>query len=243
MINIKKIQEKHFFQPNWHSIIINPYFIARHGLLNKIKLFANQNFSEKNILDIGCGIKPYRNLFSKTAIYTGIDIKGGGHYDQAKTVDQFYDGINIPFEENKFDAIICTQVLEHANDPDTLLKEINRVLKKDGQLFLTMPFVWNEHEIPFDFRRFTRYGHEKIFEKNNLKIEKIETTSGIFGVCGQLISAFIFESLGKKNKFLKVFISVILCFPIQLIFVVFDCIFKNSWITLDYAINAKKYDL
>ena len=55
MLDLKKISKKHFFQPVWYSLFINPYFIARYGLLKKIKVFAKQDFSGQKILDIGCG--------------------------------------------------------------------------------------------------------------------------------------------------------------------------------------------
>ena len=240
-LSLRKIIERNYYQPSWYSIIINPYYIARNGLLNKIKNFAASGFQNKNILDIGCGLKPYGDLFDSAQQYTGIDVQGGGHLDQAKSVDKFFDGVNIPFPDNSFEIIICTQVLEHCTDPHFLLKEASRVLKPGGVIFLTMPFVWSEHEIPYDFRRYTRYEHARIFKEANLSIEKIEETVGVFGVCGQLISAFISEKLGHNNKILKVIlVPVLLCFPVQLVFVVLDFIFRNSWITLDYCVTAKK---
>lgn len=236
---IKGIINRHFFQPAWYSVIINPYFIARRGLLLKIKKFSKADFSNKNILDIGCGIKPYQDLFN-AASYIGIDIEDGGHSNQAKVVDKFYNGVDIPYPNNSFEIVICTEVLEHVKEPEKLLTEIKRVLKTDGQVFLTMPFVWNEHEIPYDFNRFTRYQRRMIFEKSGLNIRSLEETTGVFRVCGQLISAFIFERLFIKNKPLKLLTAVILCFPVQILFIFLDFIFKNSWLTLDYAIIAKK---
>ncbi|MFA5886393.1 MAG: class I SAM-dependent methyltransferase [Patescibacteria group bacterium] len=236
---IKQIIDRHFFRPAWYSVLINPYFIARYGLLKKIKKFAAADFTSQTILDVGCGSKPYASLFPG-ATYIGIDIAGGGHFDQAKIVDKFYNGTTIPFPDNNFDAVICTEVLEHAGDPEKLLSEIRRVLKTNGQVFLTMPLVWSEHEIPNDFRRFTRYEHKRIFAKSGLTIEKLEETSGVFRVCGQLIAAFIFERLFLKNKPFKLLSALILCFPIQIIFIILDFIFRNSWLTLDYAITAKK---
>lgn len=236
---IKEIINSHFFRPSWYSVIINPYFVSRRGLLNKIKKFSRDDFSGKVILDVGCGIKPYKNLFNSNS-YIGIDIDYGGHTNQAKVVDKFYDGVNIPYGDNSFDVIICTEVMEHVKDPEKLLSEISRVLKSGGLMFFSMPFVWNEHEVPYDFQRFTSFKHQSIFEKADLNIQSIKGTGGVFRVCGQLISAFIFERLFVKNKLLKLLSAVILCFPIQLIFVLLDSIFKNSWITLDYVIIAKK---
>jgi len=131
---IKEIVNQHFFRPAWYSVIINPYFIARYGLLLKIKNFAKNDFSGKKILDVGCGIKPYKNLFNSSS-YVGIDIDYGGHNNQAKVVDKFYDGVNIPYDDNSFDIVICTEVMEHVVDPEKLLSEIHRVLKIGGRIF------------------------------------------------------------------------------------------------------------
>lgn len=234
-----KIINRHLFQPDWYSIVINPYFIVRRGLLKKVKGFAAADFSTKNILDLGCGLQPYRSLF-KAASYVGIDIEDGGHDIQAKIVDKFYDGQTIPYVDNSFEVVICTEVLEHVPEPTKLLGEIKRVLKPGGRLLLSMPFVWYEHEIPYDFNRFTSYQQELIFKQVGLTISKIEGTTGVFRTCGQLISAFIFERLFTNNKPLKALSAVLLCFPVQVIFITLDFIFKNSWLTLNYVIVAKK---
>lgn len=235
----KHIIKQHFYRPKWYSIIINPYFIVRRGLLKKITNYSKTTSSNQDILDVGCGAKPYRDLFI-TSSYIGIDIKGGGHSDQDKTVDKFYNGSDIPFPSDSFDVVICTEVLEHVNEPQKLLCEISRVLKTGGQLFLTMPFVWNEHEIPSDFYRFTRFEHQQLFKQSGLFILKLEETTGVFGVCGQLISAFIFENLFSKNKILKLLTAIIFCCPIQVFFIILDFIFRNSWITLNYSVIATK---
>lgn len=236
---IKEILNRHLFRPVWYSIIINPYFIIRRGLFKKIKQFAKSDFSNKNILDVGCGIKPYQSLFN-AASYIGIDIEGGGHKDRDKLPDKFFDGTTIPYPDNSFDAVICTEVLEHTPDPEKLLSEIKRVLKTGGDFYMTMPFVWYEHEIPFDFNRFTRYKIKSIFEKTGLNIIKLEENPGVFRVCGQLISAFTFERLFVKNKPLKMLVAIVLCFPIQLIFICLDSIFRNHWLSLNYIVTAKK---
>ncbi|MBL7057747.1 methyltransferase domain-containing protein [Patescibacteria group bacterium] len=237
---LKDIINKNFFNPNWYSITINPYYIARSGLFKKIRKFSLNEFSGKIILDVGCGNRPYKNLFKNYKKYIGIDIDGGGHSDVAKSADEYFDGERIPFNNESFDVVICTQVLEHAVNPEILLDECYRVLREDGKIFLTMPFIWNEHEVPYDFRRYTRYGHKKIFDQAGFKIEEIASTCGVFGVCGQLLSAFIFEQFNNRNILLRLLISLFFCFPVQLLFVALDFLFKNSWITLDYIIIAKK---
>ncbi len=191
------------------------------------------------ILDIGCGKKPYKDLFAGEE-YIGIDIQGGGHTDSEKTVNAYYDGTKIPFKDQTFDITICTQVLEHADDANALIAECSRVMKPDAKLFLTMPFVYPEHEIPFDFRRFTKFGHEKICKENGLNIVEIQKTTGLFGTFAQLLSLGIFEGIPFKASVLKTLLTIIILMPIQLLGIILDIIFRKAGPTMDYVVVAKK---
>ncbi|MFA5000610.1 MAG: class I SAM-dependent methyltransferase [Candidatus Paceibacterota bacterium] len=237
--NKKQIIEAIFFRPSWYSIFLNPYFISRRALYCQIRKFSRVVPHNSKILDVGCGNKPYKNLFLSSS-YQGIDIEGGGHTDQEKTVDKFFDGVHIPFPDNQFEVILCTQVLEHTPEPAKLLNEMARTLKTDGQVFITTPFVWNEHEIPYDFYRFTRYGLEQLLTQNGLEISSLTQTTGIFGVLGQIFSAFVFESLAFRNTILKITLSIFILGPIQIISLFLDWLTNKRWLTLDYVIIATK---
>jgi SAM-dependent methyltransferase len=235
----EKILNEQFFRPCWYSIFLNPYFINRYSLYKEIKRFAKTTSRNTRVLDVGCGIKPYRNLFI-TNDYVGIDIQGGGHADEAKAVDTFYDGVNIPFQEDSFDSIICTQVLEHSSDPEMLVKEMSRVIRPGGRIFISMPFIYPEHEAPFDFRRFTKFEHKKILEKNNFININIIKTTGFFGTFGQLFVIFLFEGIGFRASILKILLSIFVFAPIQTIALLLDMITRKSGSTMDYVVNAKK---
>jgi SAM-dependent methyltransferase len=234
-----KLLEEQFFRPKWYSIFLNPYFINRNSLYSGIKDFASRTDSDAHVLDVGCGIKPYRNLF-KTEHYTGIDIQGGGHIDEAKTVDMYYDGLSIPFPETSFDTIICTQVLEHATDAGHLIMECSRVMKTDGRIFISMPFTYPEHELPFDFRRFTRFEHKRLLESNGFKNINIIQTTGFFGTFGQLFVIFIFESMKFRASILKTLLSIFIFSPIQILAIALDFVFNKAGQTMDYIVIANK---
>lgn len=237
------------FRPRWYTIFLNPYFIARSRLYRAVAGFAKQGNPDAAILDVGCGIKPYRHLFAAQK-YFGIDIAGGGHSRNQKTVDKFFDGRHIPYPDGQFDLAVSIEVFEHVEDLQTLIQEINRVLKKEGSLFITMPFVWDEHERPYDFRRFTSFGHKQILENNGFDVASISKTTGIFATGGQLFSAFFFEFFSAlldkiKLKFrysypLKKLFTLIICFPVQFFALLLDAVFSKKGITLDYVVIARK---
>ncbi len=233
------ILENVFFRPSWYSIFLNPYFINRNSLYKGIREFAANTKENSAILDVGCGLKPYRFLF-KTENYLGIDIETGGHSNQEKHVDKFYDGENIPFDDRSFDVVICTQVLEHAYKPEKIIAECSRVLRPDGKIFISMPFVYPEHEIPFDFQRFTKYKLQRLLEANNFVSIDIKKTTGFFGTFGQLFSVLIFESITFRATVFKTLLSIVILAPIQMKALLLDFIFSKAGPTMDYIVTAKK---
>jgi SAM-dependent methyltransferase len=86
------------------------------------------------LLDVGGGESPYKTLF-KYEKYISLDI------DKSKQPDIVGDICNIPFDDNTIDLVICTEVLEHVEDTDKALTELNRVLSEDCYLILTTPLL------------------------------------------------------------------------------------------------------
>ena len=193
---------KQRFHPHWLlGAIFNDFFITRVGLLDFIS--SNAHEIKGRILDVGCGEKPYANLFAATE-YIGIDIEQSGHDHTRSDIDVFYDGLNIPFEDNSFDSIVCFEVLEHVFEPEKIIQEMYRVLKPGGKLMLTTPFIWNEHEIPYDYGRYTYFGLKHLFTKNEFNVvnqKRIVSGITLFIV---LISLYVREGQeALKNIFKK----------------------------------------
>src|SRR5207245_449865 len=116
--------------------------------------------SGSRVADIGAGSAPYRELFSEFT-YLTIDRADSLHRD-ASDFDIIASADAVPLDDDYLDAIVCTQVLEHLADPAAALREFNRLLRPGGQLLLTAPLVWEEHEVPYDFFRYTRSGLEHL---------------------------------------------------------------------------------
>lgn len=83
------------------------------------------------------------------------------------------DIINIPLKDNSVNCFFCTGTLEHVEYPETVLKEIVRVLKKEGIVYIDVPFIQCYHPDPVDYWRFTIKGLELICTRNGLA--KMET--------------------------------------------------------------------
>ena len=114
---------------------------------------------EGDLLDVGCGEMPFRFALSTRVKYTGIDVEAAVSFGMAGDGSiHIFDGRIIPFPADRFDHILCTEVLEHAEEPGLLMSEMHRVLKPGGSLILTVPFSARVHHAPYDFHRFTAYG-------------------------------------------------------------------------------------
>lgn len=141
-------------------------------------------------LDIGCGEQPLRPLFTgRVERIVGIDHPGMFH--PAEHVDIMGSALVLPFREGTFATALSFQVLEHVPEPEMLLREAHRVLAPGGHLILTAPHIWNEHEVPYDFFRFTRYGLEHLFKKAGFEIVEIRPMAGYFVTAGARFCYFL----------------------------------------------------
>ena len=105
------------------------------------------------VLDAGAGAAPYRPLFAHTS-YTTSDWAGSPHAE-ARESDIIAPLASLPVADASFDAVVLTEVLEHVAEPAAALAEVHRVLAPGGRVWLTTPFVWELHEEPDDFWRYT----------------------------------------------------------------------------------------
>jgi SAM-dependent methyltransferase len=118
------------------------------------------------VLDVGCGDMPFRSMLPGDATYVGIDVAIAEDFGMAQSKDIVnFDGRLIPFPDASFDCVLCTEVLEHAEDPVALLDEMKRVLCPGGVLIATVPFAARVHHAPHDFHRFTHFRLRKMLSE------------------------------------------------------------------------------
>jgi SAM-dependent methyltransferase len=108
------------------------------------------------VLEIGCGLQPYRHLLPEQAEYYALDWeKADIHFGYRAKDVLYYDGIRFPFKEGIFNLVFHTEVLEHVYHLEPFLSECCRVLANDGQMLFTVPFAARNHYIPYDYWRLT----------------------------------------------------------------------------------------
>jgi glycosyltransferase involved in cell wall biosynthesis len=137
------------------------------------------------IADVGAGVAPYRELFSQ-ADYVTID-RADSFHAEPTDFDVVASADALPLEDETLDAIICTQVLEHVPNPADVLREFHRVLKPGARLLLTTPLAWEEHEMPYDFYRYTRSGLEYLLGQAGFERLDITARGNCFATLAQLV--------------------------------------------------------
>jgi len=226
----------HIDRTNIGEIVSNT---LRYNLIESI--FSQYDFTDSYLLDLGCGKKPYQKIYNHKVKKTiGVDVQSSPHLNH--DMDIIYDGVNIPFGDNEFEIVLCTEVIEHVLDTEKFLHEIKRILKPNGYLIITFPFLQTLHETPNDFFRFTPF-----FIKN--KMEQLHFTIvqnyGISGELGFIISQFVkyplkaFNQIAKffKMKFIhSIYNPIIFLFLIipQLIYLFFARTSSNIYSTKTY---------
>ena len=114
------------------------------------------------ILDVGCGFKPWRELFREEGcVYVGID-----HDRERSSADAIASDDRLPFSDGSFDALVYSEVLEHTGKLKDALEEMRRVAKNGALVFISSPFVFPEHGVPHDYQRLTRYYYRDAFARD-----------------------------------------------------------------------------
>jgi SAM-dependent methyltransferase len=165
-------------------------FVAKAPLDRRYVLAIAQEASDAlpsgaRVLDAGAGDSPYRELFSHCD-YVASDWAASPH-PGARQADVIAPLDDLPLDEASFDAVLCTQVLEHVADPLAVLVELRRVLRPGGRLWLTVPLVGELHEEPHDYFRYTPYGLRSLAERAALEVRDVEALGGYFTALAQLI--------------------------------------------------------
>ncbi len=200
MIQLKKV---------YNAIFPLKYFNYPEYLENKFVAKLAKKARGKKVLDVGAGGCRFKPYFEKSEYISqdicDKDIKTG--YDHIDIRSEIY---NIPVKDNSFDFILCTQVLEHLKYPNKAFEEFHRILKPKGELWVSVPFAGAEHQIPYDYFRYTKYALEMFGEDNSFKVVTLETMGGRF-TCFALFLKNLLPNITEKP--LPYLVLSILQFP------------------------------
>jgi SAM-dependent methyltransferase len=174
------------------------------------------------VLDVGCGNRPYADLFSDCR-YIGLNYSA-----RDACPDVIADAMRLPIATGTVDLVFCTQVLEHLPKPWRFLEECHRVLKTGGWMILSAPFYWPLHEEPYDYFRFTRYGLQDLVLSAGFTRCEIKADGGDQ-------ARFWLSAIHASPKWLR----RILQFPFNVLGVVLDKLFFSAEFPANYTLLAR----
>lgn len=145
-----------------------------------------------SVLDVGCGDKPYASCFNPGVVqYLGLDVVQSPGVDVVADENEPW-----PLAGSTADVVLCSQVLEHVPNLDNVLDSIHGVLKPGGFLLVTVPFIYNFHGEPRDFRRFSAEGIRQIFA-NQYEIIEVRLQGAAGSSLGTLLLNWLDTILNK----------------------------------------------
>ena len=157
----------------------------RRPILDFVAEVAAKTAPGTSVLDVGAGDAPYRELF-KHVRYVTTDWAQSEH-PGARAADVVAPADALPLPDGSFGVVLCTQVLEHVPEPSAVLAECFRVLEPGGRLALTVPLLWELHELPHDYYRFTEPGLRYLLSKVGFVEALVSPRSDSFVAVAQLL--------------------------------------------------------
>lgn len=148
------------------------------------------------VLDVGAGSCPYRSFFShcvyKTQDFSTLSKDQLTDHAGYGQIDYVSDILSIPVDDESFDVIVCTEVLEHVSEPILALKEFGRILKPGGKLLLTAPLGSGIHQEPYHFYGgYTPYWYRRFLPENGFNNVEISANGGFCKHFGQESIRFV----------------------------------------------------
>jgi SAM-dependent methyltransferase len=139
------------------------------------------------VLDVGCGPKPYFPFFAEVATdYVGVDVVENPAADLRGSVE------NLPVDDASFDVVLCTQVLEHCDDPGAGVRELRRVTAPGGRVLASTHGVQVYHPSPQDLWRWTHEGLRRLFEGNaHWSSLTVEPAAGSASALAMLLGTYV----------------------------------------------------
>lgn len=204
-----------------------------------VRNVARETAAGSLVLDAGAGECRFKPLFDK-ATYVSVDFAQGDPRWDYSNLDAVGRLEELPFSAASFDHVLSIVVLEHTPQPNKVIEEFRRVLKRGGMVHIVVPHMWEEHQKPHDFFRFTSSGIRYLLESNGFRIRKIHPVGGFFWQLGRrLMGVLAFSQKGWRWLLFPVLAPVFgLVLPVCCYYL--DALDKDRSYTLGFICEAWK---
>ncbi|MCL5289516.1 MAG: class I SAM-dependent methyltransferase [Firmicutes bacterium] len=207
-----------------------------------------------SVLDVGAGSCPYRMFFLhcdyKAQDFQGLTPEQLREQSGYGKIDYHCDATNIPVPDSCYDAVLCTEMLEHVPEPINVIKEIARILKPGGKVIMTAPLGSGIHQSPYHFYGgYTPYWYDKFLSEFGFEEISVEPNGGFFKFYGQESMRFIQMTVPWKLNAAHIFrflwapawLLCLICFFLLIpLCNLLDSYDKEKDFTVGYHVTARK---
>lgn len=198
--------------------------VHRAAIAEQVRATAAVTPAGARVLDAGSGDAPYRPLFAHCE-YLTHDWAASPH-PGAQSADIVSDLAALPLPDGELDLVVCTEVLEHVPDPGRALAELARVLRPGGRIMLTVPFVGELHEEPFDFYRYTPYALEHLLGQAGFADVEVRPLTGWYSTLAHVLRHNALSTRGQPRTARSTFV-------VSFLILAFSELFRRVAPTLD----------
>ena len=155
----------------------------------------------ETLADVGAGAQPFRDLLPRDVRYIAVDIEEAEqHFGYRAQDTRYFRGARLPLADGEAATVLCTETLEHVEEPTAFLCELRRVLSPDGRLILTVPFAARWHFVPHDYWRFTPAGLERVLAQSGFREIRVYARGGALAVAGYKVWGLILLLLAGNGR-------------------------------------------
>jgi len=193
------------------------------------------------VLDAGAGECRFRDAFHRQR-YIGIDSGVGDPAWDYSRLDAVAALEALPLADASCDCVLSIVVLEHTSEPQRVLDEFARVLKPGGRASMVVPHMWEEHQRPHDYFRYTSSGIRVLVERAGLQVEQVVPVGGFFWQLGRRLMGVLAFTQSGVRWVLFPFLAPLfgLVFPLACYYL--DGLDRDRAYTLGYMCEARRRD-
>jgi SAM-dependent methyltransferase len=223
----------------WSTVFDLDTFTIRRA----VRRFSSTVEPQRRLLDVGAGQNPYASYFAHCR-YESCDFGGAEEFHGAPVPEHtFRCSLDaIPVLDGAYDAVLCTEVLEHVKSPQAALSEIYRVLRPGGSALITVPQGYGLHGEPFHYSNFTRYGLDLLLRGAGFREVRIKERGGYFWHLYDRIALAV-PRMGRQNVLTGVLLlplHIVLAYVLGPICLALDPVDRDRKWTLGYAAYVVK---